>query len=211
LIKNGRFIGDNCVEEESSVPRVGLFGLRADGEGKMINDDVAVCCQCNNNVRASGGNTSNLLSHLRIHHLSKYIQVLQAQKDKARESSTASSSSTSQATLPELFTKAQKYERTTKRWREIADSVTYCIRKDMLPIYTAGKEGFRRLVDTLDLRYEIPSAKYFSNVAIPALYEKTRERVAAENYKCPLLFFHYRYVVQLNNGTIFELFCTLHR
>ena len=50
----------------------------------------------------------------------------------------------------------------------------------MLPIYTSEKEGFHRLVDTLDPRYEIPSAKYFSNVAIPALYEKTRERVAAE-------------------------------
>ena len=136
------------------------MGLHADREGNIINDDVAVCHQCNNNVRASGGNMSNLLSHLWIHHPSKYTQVLQAQKDKVRESSTASSSSTSQATLPELFTKAQKYERTT-RWREITDSVTYCISKNMLPIYTAEKEGSRRLVDTLDLRYEIPSAKYF--------------------------------------------------
>jgi len=77
----------------------------------------------------------------------------------------------------------------------------------MLPIYTSEKEGFHRLVDTLDPRYEIPSAKYFSNVAIPALYEKTRERVAAEITSAH----YYIYVVQFNNGTIFELFCTLHR
>ena len=158
------------------------FGLRADSKGKIIDDGVAVCRQCNGNVRASGGNTSNLLSHLRTHHPSKYTLVLQAQREKAKESSTASSSSTnaSQATLPELFTKTQKYERTTRRWREITDSITYCISKDMLSIYTVEKEGFRRLTYTLDSKYEIPSAKYFSSVAIPALYEKTRETVAVE-------------------------------
>ena len=158
------------------------FGLRADSKGKIIDDGVAVCRQCNGNVRASGGNTSNLLSHLRTHHPSKYTLVLQAQREKAKESSTASSSSTnaSQATLPELFTKTQKYERTTRRWREITDSITYCISKDMLPIYTVEKEGFRRLTYTLDSKYEIPSAKYFSSVAIPVLYEKTRETVAVE-------------------------------
>ena len=135
------------------------------------------------NVRASGGNTSNLLSHLRTHHPSQYTQVLQAQKAKAKEnekSCSASSSSANQASIPELFTKAQKYEKTTRRWREITDSVTYCISKDMLPIYTTEKEGFCRLVATLDPRYEMPSAKYFSNTAIPALFEKTRERVVAE-------------------------------
>ena len=159
------------------------FGLRVDDEGKVIDDGVTVCRRCNSNVRASGGNTSNLLSHLRTHHPSQYTQVLQAQKAKAKEndkSLNASSSSTSQVSIPELFTKGQKYERTTRRWREITDSVTYCISKDMFPIYTTEKVGFRRLVETLDPRYEMPSAKYFSNTAIPALFEKTRERVVAE-------------------------------
>ena len=40
--------------------------------------------------------------------------------------------------------------------------------------------GFRRLVETLNPRYEIPSPKYFSNTTIPALFEKTRERVVVE-------------------------------
>jgi len=56
----------------------------------------------------------NLFSHLRIHHLLKYTQVLQVQKDKVKESSMASSFSTSQATLPESFTKLQNYERITR-------------------------------------------------------------------------------------------------
>ena len=159
------------------------FGLRADNEGKVMDDGVAFCRRCNSNVCASGGNTSNLLSHLRTHHPSQYTQVLQAQKAKVKEnekSLNASPSSTNQASIPELFTKMQKYKKTTRRWRDITDLVTYCISKDMLPIYTTKKKGFRRLVETLDPRYEIPSAKYFSNTAIPALFEKTRERVVTE-------------------------------
>ena len=51
----------------------------------------------------------------------------------------------------------------------------------MFPIYTTKKKkGFHCLVETLDPRYEMPSAKCFSNTAIPALFEKTRERVVAE-------------------------------
>ena len=158
------------------------FGLRADNEGKVIDEGVAVCRRCSSNVRASGGNTSNLLSHLRAHHPSQYTQVLQSQKCKEKEKplNASSSSATNQSSIPELFTRAQKYEKSTKRWREITDSVTYCISKDMLPIYTTEKEGFRRLVETLDPRYEMPSAKYFSNTAIPALFEKTREKVVGE-------------------------------
>ena len=127
------------------------FGLRADNEGKVMDDGVAVCRRCNSNVRASSGNTSNLLSHLRTHHPSQYTQVLQAQKAKAKEnekSLNASPSSTNQASIPELFTKMQKYEKTTRQWRDITDSVTYRISKNMLPIYTTEKKGFRHLVET---------------------------------------------------------------
>ena len=59
-------------------------------------------------------NTLNPLSDLRTHHPS-----LQTQKAKAKEnkkSSNISSSSANQGSIPELFTKAQKYERTMRRW-----------------------------------------------------------------------------------------------
>ena len=47
-------------------PAWDYFGLCVDDEGKVIDDGVAVYQRCNSNVRASGGNTSNLLSHLRV-------------------------------------------------------------------------------------------------------------------------------------------------
>ena len=111
----------SCIVPKKRVvsPVWDYFGLRADDEGKVIDDGVTVCWRCNSNVRASGGNTSNLLSHLRTHHPSQYTQVLQAQKAKAKEndkSLNASSSSTSQVSILELFIKGQKYESTTRRW-----------------------------------------------------------------------------------------------
>jgi len=56
------------------------------------------------------------------------------------------------------------------------DSQTFFIDKHMLPIYAMEKEGFHRLVKTLEPRYEMPSAKYFSNTAIRVVFKKTRER-----------------------------------
>ena len=56
------------------------FGLQADSEGKVIEEEaeVAVCRKCHNHVLARGGNTSNLISHLRVHHPMLHSQVLQA-------------------------------------------------------------------------------------------------------------------------------------
>jgi len=91
-----------------------------------------------------------------------------------------SSSAQGQSSIPGLFNKAQKYERTSRQWCEITNSLTYCISKDILPIYTTEKDGFWCSVETLDPRYDVPSAKYMSGTAIPALYEKTREQVVSD-------------------------------
>lgn len=49
----------------------------------------------------------------------------------------------------------------------------------MLPITTVEKLGFKQLLATLDPRYEVPDRKYFSNTALPHLYE-CRESVQNE-------------------------------
>ena len=50
----------------------------------------------------------------------------------------------------------------------------------MLPLYSVEKQGFKRMIASFDERYELPSRKYFSRMAIPALYNFTREAVAVE-------------------------------
>ena len=50
----------------------------------------------------------------------------------------------------------------------------------MMPIRTVEKPGFVALVKKLDRRYEIPSRKYFSQEAIPALYDTWTSKVKSE-------------------------------
>ena len=76
--------------------------------------------------------------------------------------------------------RVQKYSRQTKKWRDITNAVTFCLTKDCLPIYAVEKLGFRGLIEKLDPQYELPSSKYFSKTAIPALYEETRENLLAD-------------------------------
>uniref|UniRef100_A0A1X7TZ46 Uncharacterized protein n=1 Tax=Amphimedon queenslandica TaxID=400682 RepID=A0A1X7TZ46_AMPQE len=52
------------------------------------------------------------------------------------------------------------------------------ISKDMLPVYSVEKEGFNRMLKALGPQYDLPSRKYFSQNAIPALYKTTRDRVS---------------------------------
>lgn len=48
--------------------------------------------------------------------------------------------------------------------------------KKMVPNFSVKKEGFSKLLQTVDPRYELPSRKYF--VELPCLYTTICERVA---------------------------------
>ena len=85
-----------------------------------------------------------------------------------------------QSTLKETLERGQKYERKGKKWKELTDAVTYYIAKDSLPVYSVEKPGFKRLLNTMDNRYEVPGRFYFTRTAIPALYATTRDTVKQE-------------------------------
>ena len=79
---------------------------------------------------------------------------------KAGESSKMAKVSSGQMSLLSVLKPTQKYEQKSKKWQELTDSVTYCLAKDMMPIYSAEKEGFRQLLQSFDPQYELPSRKY---------------------------------------------------
>ena len=85
-----------------------------------------------------------------------------------------------QSTIKDSLKRSKKYDRKSKKWKEITDDITYLICKDSLPIYTVEKPGFKRLITSLDSRYEIPSPSYFSKTAIPTLYASTIDKVKEE-------------------------------
>ncbi|XP_076841981.1 E3 SUMO-protein ligase ZBED1-like [Brachyhypopomus gauderio] len=54
------------------------------------------------------------------------------------------------------------------------------IAKDMVPIHTVEKPGFVNMLKVLDQKYVLPSRKYFSEVALPQLYNTTRQKISRE-------------------------------
>lgn len=156
------------------------FGLE-EKNGELIKE-TAICRTCFRKVATKNGNTSNLLAHLRTSHATLFSEVKTAMKES--QPSTSSSSSrkrtSDQLTLVESIERVQKYERKGKKWKELTDAVMFYLAKDCLPLYTVEKPGFRKLVETLDSRYELPSRSYFSRTALPELYTQVRDRVKAE-------------------------------
>ncbi|CAM4333531.1 unnamed protein product [Leuciscus chuanchicus] len=51
---------------------------------------------------------------------------------------------------------------------------------DMLPVCSVEKRGFNNMLKVLDARYTVPSRKYFSDVALPQLYNNTRQKIISE-------------------------------
>ena len=85
-----------------------------------------------------------------------------------------------QITIDVAMSKGEKYPQSLKQWQQLTDSVTHCLAKDMMPIYSVDKPGFRRMLERFDPKYALPTHKYFSKVAISSLYERTRETVTSE-------------------------------
>ena len=62
-------------------------------------------------------------------------------------------------------------------------AVTNYIVKDVVPVCIVDKEGFRDMVRALNPRYQLPHKDYFSRVAVPSLYEETRQQLAVRMKK----------------------------
>ena len=94
------------------------FGLGASDKGKARSDEVVyrLCAKC---MVAKGGNTSNLLLHLCIHHPLKFteVQKLQNRKGNAEEQSSLTSSlkKSGHPTISAAFQIGRKYKRSSKK------------------------------------------------------------------------------------------------
>ena len=64
-----------------------------------------------------------------------------------------------QQTLGESLKRVDKYGRTGKQWQKLTKAVTYAIAKDMMPLCSVERPGFKRMLSTCDNRYELPSRK----------------------------------------------------
>ena len=132
-------------------------------------------------VATKGSNNSNQLSHLWNSHPTIYSWIKGCNGNKAAmKRSQPSGSGGQQQTLAGSFAKVSPSARNSKNWEKLTNAVTFCLAKDIMPIYSVEKPRFQQLLKEFNLQYALPLHKYFSNTAIPTLYAKTCEKVVYE-------------------------------
>ncbi|XP_050960772.1 E3 SUMO-protein ligase ZBED1 [Labeo rohita] len=104
-------------------------------------------------------------------HAREYEEATRAKTSASGTSSTSGARpKTTQLSLQASFTAATPYDKSSKKWKDITRAIALYIAKDMVPIQTIERDGFRHVVHTLDSRYELPGRKFFSQKCLPELY-----------------------------------------
>ena len=96
--------------------------------------------------------------------------------DRPKQTSQPSEVQTKQQPRMDTFVKNNLHFKGLNKWKDLTDSVTHCIAKDMLSIQIVIKEGFKTLVP----HYELPSRKYMSKKPIPDLYSVMKVSVKSQ-------------------------------
>jgi len=98
-------------------------------------------------VAAKDSNTSNLYSHLKTKHPEEFIipqhaSNIGSQQGKGQKSSHGDW----QALILDLWNKPQTHSSPSKEHKALTNSVTYCLARDMVPLSTVDKPGFRAML-----------------------------------------------------------------
>ena len=128
---------------EDLVPKPGAtkspvwayFGFVSVADGKPANEETPVCRECGRTVATKGSNTSNLLSHLENSHATIYSRIKGNIGGAAAAKRSQLSGSAGLQILAGSFAKVTPYARNSKKWEKLTGAVTFCLAKDVMPIY----------------------------------------------------------------------------
>ncbi|KAL3988405.1 serine protease 27 [Sarotherodon galilaeus] len=107
-----------------------------------------LCRTCKRAVVAKGANTTNLFHHLKQKHF-LYSKLLKHTK-------------IDDSTINVALKSCTPHDKSSKRWGELTNAVTRCLARDMMPIQSVERKGFKKMLKTFDPRYRLPTKKYFS-------------------------------------------------
>ena len=136
------------------------------------------------------GNTTNMMVHLQYNHRSEYLKAKEKTKTKRMQPprTTTSSCSDRQPSITEAFHQMEPLSQSSKRWKQLNNSVCQCIAKDMLPVSIVNNCGFRNMLHTFEPRFVLPDRKTFTQHYLPEMHECEKKRIA-NSMKCGLRYF----------------------
>ena len=171
------------------------FGfVKLKGSHEVDRKKVA-CRVCLTTLKFSG-NTTNLIDHVRL----KHGHLVNSCSVHAPAAATSSAHSSVVATVGQVSVDAAvqpttsrqpiitagvfgKLPPTSARAKAIASGIVRFLVKDLRPFNAVNGEGFHYLMQVLEPRYVVPSRQYFSETAIPLLYDTVKRAVIDEMKK----------------------------
>ena len=136
------------------------------------------CRLCQATVAAKDSNTSNLHSHLRSTHPEEFLLVQHASNKSAKQGKGQKTSCRDgQTSIIDSLSKKQPLSSSSKEHKALINSVANSLARDMLPVSTVDKPGFRAMLYQFNPRYQLPTRKHFTKVAIPALVNDVKSKI----------------------------------
>ena len=146
------------------------FEFETDCNGRPHCINSPKCRLCQATIAAKDSNTSNLYSHLKSKHPEEYLLAQHASKNGSLERK-------GQASILDLWKKQQPLSSSLKEHKSLTNSIAYCLARDMLPLSTVDKPGFRAMLHQFNPRYQLPTRKHFTKVAVPALVTEVKGKI----------------------------------
>ncbi|XP_053218766.1 nucleolar protein 9 isoform X3 [Podarcis raffonei] len=172
------------------------FGLPADESDRLVVHNIAICKICLHSVSVKGGNTTNLTSHLKLHHPQKFKELPSSSAgisdhscnnadDPPAAAAAAVSTSEPAKTTAEIPRKRQKtlldfQPLSFETPRSCSQAITEYLATCMQSYNIVDHPKFIQMVNTLNPRYQLPSRKYFATKGVPTLYNDTVEKMRRE-------------------------------
>ena len=158
-------LGTQLVSKKNTTAPVWRhFGFEQN-RGLPLDTNRPKCRVCYQEVPAKDCNMTNLYSHIKNRHQEMHSQLLLAMP----KGKTSATKSTTQQTLTGVWENTQAYPSSSREHKELTKAVTFFIAKDMFPISTVEKAGFKSMLARFNPRYKLPSRNYFSRVSYTSL------------------------------------------
>ena len=147
----------------------------------------ARCKICNASISRGGTtskdfNTSNLIKHLKRNHVKEHSDFVQASTKKQ-------ASTGQQQSLEGAFHRRDKYPPDSVKAKAITEKLVEFVALDDQPLSVVDKIGFRRLIEHLEPRYNLPNRRYLTETALPQLYARVYEHVKESLKDVPVVSF----------------------
>ena len=200
---------DNQIDEKVAVCTTCNAQVKMAGGGVMfyvsqtIHDQSA---SLNTDIENITGGTSNMQAHIRRHHSSMLTSKLRKMPKHTDQCSPADQGKSQadeavvcrskQTTLAMAYSNNCMYKSDSVKAGDITEKIAKFLVKDLRPYSMVDCPFFRQMVHALDPRYKVPGRKQFSEVIIPAAYDRVKEDLQAMLRRAVQVCFYFIFIFQ---------------